>query len=171
MASRFRRAICNYNNMATCSSSASQPSPIRLVGNGTLSTFCYQFMDYQPVYQSPSMVFSAIDNYLKGRQCTALVTCWSMMSSRWQRRGRWAGAAAIQVLIDCILSKIMVMILTERSSKSSNHPGGGRIQDPRGPLGLFATTLRLLSYLVLINWFLAVQNSSIGDTVSPSVRD
>ena len=31
------------------------------------------------------------------------------------------------------------------------HPGGGRIKDPRGPLGLFATTLRLLSYLVLIH--------------------
>ena len=30
-------------------------------------------------------------------------------------------------------------------------PGGGRIKDPRGPLGLFATTLRLLSYLVLIH--------------------
>ena len=30
------------------------------------------------------------------------------------------------------------------------HAGGGRIKDPRGPLGLFATTLRLLSYLVLI---------------------
>ena len=30
------------------------------------------------------------------------------------------------------------------------HAGGGRIKDPRGPLGLLATTLRLLSYLVLI---------------------
>ena len=30
------------------------------------------------------------------------------------------------------------------------HAGGGRIKDPRGPLGFFATTLRLLSYLVLI---------------------
>ena len=52
---------------------------------------------------------------------------------------------------DCFLSKMIMMISTERSSKSSHHPGGGRIQDPRGPLGLFATTLRLLSYLVLIN--------------------
>ena len=75
------------------------------------------------------------------------------MSSRWQRKGRWAGAAAIQVLIDCFVSKMIIAMLLERSSKSSYHPGGGRIQDPRGPLGLFATTLRLLSYLVLINWF------------------
>ena len=34
-----------------------------------------------------------------------------------------------------------------------HHHGGGRIKDPRGPLGLFATTLRLLSFLVLVNCF------------------
>ena len=34
--------------------------------------------------------------------------------------------------------------------KRGYHAGGGRIKDPRGPLGLLATTLRLLSYLVLI---------------------